>query len=259
MSSKNYEIKLSRKLRELELVMKNITESANPDNIDIDIALEKTREIYSMLLIIRNDSSKKEDEKREGDEEKSPVPADPEVTESEAGRFFEVENRIPGISDKEKKDLEIEEESETQLEEPDRKESGEKDKEEENMRKDEDTGSENGKKRKADILADKYTDSQNHVNEALAEKRKGDNITSRLQNRPIRDLRDSIGLNEKFLFIRKLFGNNPDTYNQCIDFLNNASSYQEAEDYLKESFSWDEDNEIAEKLFNLVKRKHQKE
>ncbi len=253
MSQKTYDIKLSHKLRELELVIKNITSSERPDNIDIDIALEKTRELYSILLIARDKSSNKEREhgiEKEG--EKSPVPADPVVPQEDDDSFFEVGNRIPGISDKDK-----------EKEEPGSLDvAPEKSETENEMRKDnkpKKTDNEKSSRKKADTVADRYYDSHNHINESLANKRKGGDITSRLQNKPIINMRDSIGLNEKFLFIRELFGNNPETYNKCIDFLNNASSYQEALDYLKSNFDWNEENKASEKFFNLVKRMHQKE
>lgn len=253
MSQKNYDIKLSHKLRELELVMKNITSSERPDNIDIDIALEKTRELYSLLLITRDKSSNKEQEPGTAKEgEKSPVPADPVVPQEEDDHFFEVENRIPGISDKDKKP----EDPSSHIVDTDKPET---EKKMEQESKPETTDNEKNSSKKIDTLADRYHDSQNHINEALGDKRKGDDLTSRLQNKPIRNLRDSIGLNEKFLFIRELFDNNPETYNKCIDFLNNASSYQEALDYLKRNFDWDEETDASEKLFNLVKRKHRKE
>jgi len=110
-----------------------------------------------------------------------------------------------------------------------------------------------------EIVADRYQSSQNYINQAMAEKQTRKDLTSRMQSKPILDLRNSIGLNEKFLFIKELFKGRPEKYNQCIDTLNQASSLEEALKFIKNNFSWSEENEVAEKLINLLKRKHQSE
>lgn len=115
------------------------------------------------------------------------------------------------------------------------------------------SGKQNGHK---EIVADRFQDAQNYINKAMADKKGGRDLTSKIQTRPITDLRNSIGLNEKFLFIKELFRGRPDQYNQCIDMLNKTTTYEEAIKFLNDSYDWEEDNEVAEKLINLVKRKH---
>ncbi len=119
--------------------------------------------------------------------------------------------------------------------------------------KERNSGKQNGHK---EIVADRFQDAQNYFNKAMADKKSGRDLTSKMQTRPITDLRNSIGLNEKFLFIKELFKGRPDQYNNCIDMLNQTTTYEEAIKFLKDNYEWEEDDEVAEKLINLVKRKH---
>ena len=50
---------------------------------------------------------------------------------------------------------------------------------------------------------------------------------------PISSLRASIGLNDRFLFVKEIFGNNTDKYNKVIDHLDKLNTIQQAVDYLK--------------------------
>jgi hypothetical protein len=108
-----------------------------------------------------------------------------------------------------------------------------------------------------EIIADKYQSSQNYINQAIASKQTRDDLTTRMRSRPISDLRNSIGLNDKFLFIKEIFKGRPENYNQCIDDLNKAASFEEALDIAKGKYSLDEKNEAVKKLLALVKRKSQ--
>jgi hypothetical protein len=55
-------------------------------------------------------------------------------------------------------------------------------------------------------IGDKFQNNEkNFVNENLGKNKENKDLTSRLQSKPITDLRASIGINEKFLFIKELF------------------------------------------------------
>ena len=110
-----------------------------------------------------------------------------------------------------------------------------------------------------EIVADKYQSSQNYINQAIAKKQTQKDLTSRIQYRSIADLRNSIGLNDKFLFIKEIFRGRPEKYNQCIDDINNSKSYEAALTLLRTKYSIDEKSEAVKKFLVLVKRKHQAE
>jgi len=50
--------------------------------------------------------------------------------------------------------------------------------------------------------------------------------------KPPADIRQSIGINDKYLFMSELFGNNKDEYERTLDKINKFTSYNEAEIWL---------------------------
>ncbi len=248
MYSESFAKRLRYKFRELELILRNLETQSVPDRIDIDLALSKTRELYDILLRQTSaPSPEPEAEKIASAGTKPVVPSDPEPFEEE--KEFEQEGIIPDPVHKEPEPKEEKEfEQEGIIPDPVHKEPEKKEEKDEPVNP-------NGQK-DIEIVADRFQTSQNYLNKAMADKKTGTDITSKMQSRPISDLRNSIGLNEKFLFIKELFKGRPDQYNQCIDNLNQTATFEEAVKFLKENYDWEEGNKVAEKLISLVKRKH---
>jgi len=74
----------------------------------------------------------------------------------------------------------------------------------------------------------------------------------------IQDIRNIIGINEKFQFINELFEGKLNEYNAVLDQLNSYGSFADAEVYLnsiKGIYNWDEEAPVVEKFFSLVRRK----
>lgn len=82
-------------------------------------------------------------------------------------------------------------------------------------------------------------------------------VESKLTNGPISSLRASIGLNDRFLFIREIFDNNAEKYNTVIDKLDKLETIQEAVEYLKSNLSL-EKNDTSMKFVDLLKRRFSK-
>lgn len=285
---------LNYKFRELELIIRQLDPDNHPSRIDAELALDKARELYDILLKIN--SGLQEEEKNEGKtlSDKKPVVAsdpdpvdDDEVSNAEgitsSPMYRKTEKQVTG----EAREKEIPEQKQDQKQESKQDKSMEKmqGQEEEKSGPDqgkvsrkEKTGPDDesnqisGKKKESpknkddkphpqdiEIVADRYQSSQNFINQAIANKQTKTDLTTKLQSKPIKDLRNSIGMNEKFLFIKELFKGRPEKYNQCIDDLNQSASYQEAISYIRNNYSWEEDNDVVEKFINLVKRKHQAE
>ena len=74
---------------------------------------------------------------------------------------------------------------------------------------------------------------------------------------PIASLRAAIGLNDRFLFVREIFGNNTDKYNKVIDHLDKLETIQQAVDYLKSQLTLQK-NETSLKFVELLKRRFTK-
>jgi hypothetical protein len=276
MYSESYSKSLNYKLRELEIIIRQLNSDDKPAMIDVDLALEKTRELYEILMKLDTGWDQEEKSKRQFPAKgKHVVPPDPETDKTE--NVFQAEEVIPDPVREHKDNLknslreDIRQDDDRELHKSrqsvsTREEIPESKKETEMPGEKKDNGQGKTEKMKKkqngpqeiEIVADRYLTSQNYINQAMANKQ-GNDISSRSQSKPVADLRSSIGLNDKFLFIKELFSGRPDKYNQCIDNLNQASSFEEAMAFIEENCSWEEGNEVAEKLLSLVKRRHQTE
>jgi hypothetical protein len=74
---------------------------------------------------------------------------------------------------------------------------------------------------------------------------------------PLKSLREGIGLNDRFLFIRELFQNNSDKFEQFITTLDEFSTIEDAVKFLKQNYKWNK-SEAAEKFLFLIKRRFSK-
>lgn len=88
----------------------------------------------------------------------------------------------------------------------------------------------------------------------LAEKMAAEERPTTPFNR-ITDLRKAIGINDKFLMIKDLFGGNAAQYEATIDILNEFEDLDDCMIYIVENFSWNPDSEGAKLLVSLIERK----
>lgn len=105
------------------------------------------------------------------------------------------------------------------------------------------------------ILADRFSDAGNRVNERIKEARTEDDITSRMNRAPVTNLADAIGINEKFYFIREIFGGDSHSYNSAIARLNEINGLPEAETVINELAGNDADQGAVKTFLEIVKRK----
>jgi hypothetical protein len=71
---------------------------------------------------------------------------------------------------------------------------------------------------------------------------------------PLDKIAGSIGINDRFLFVRELFANNSDAFDQAIADLDQFDSIEQAVNFLKKNFKWTK-NEASQKFLILVKRR----
>jgi hypothetical protein len=108
----------------------------------------------------------------------------------------------------------------------------------------------------APILADKFHTNNNFLNEALANFQHLQNISKKYQTKPIKDISSAISLNDKFLYIKELFGNDGNLYKQTIEILNNSGDFNSAIKYLDNHFQWDFNDFQVQKIIELVHRRY---
>ncbi|WP_207798917.1 hypothetical protein [Taibaiella soli] len=73
---------------------------------------------------------------------------------------------------------------------------------------------------------------------------------------PAADIRRQIGINDKYLFISELFGNDKEAYETVITELNSFDSLSEAQDWLKaavhQQFRWNEDSDTVQMFYTIL-------
>ena len=84
-------------------------------------------------------------------------------------------------------------------------------------------------------------------------------VATQASQNPISNIKSSIGINEKFAYLKDLFKNNMVEYNEALDKLNNFENYGEAEDFfqeLKAKYSWDPESKSFQGLAELLNRRY---
>ena len=93
------------------------------------------------------------------------------------------------------------------------------------------------------------------MNEQLGGRKTEGDISDLLKTKPLINLTDAIGINDRFLFIREIFNNNKDAYSQAISRLDSAESLKDARAIIMSFTGVNNDNEAVKQLLDLVKRK----
>ncbi len=76
-----------------------------------------------------------------------------------------------------------------------------------------------------------------------------------ISSQKIEDLKQAISIGDRFRFQRELFGGNGELMNKTIADLNNASSLEKALSYVAENFKWNSEDENVKDFLNLLERK----
>jgi muramoyltetrapeptide carboxypeptidase LdcA involved in peptidoglycan recycling len=76
-----------------------------------------------------------------------------------------------------------------------------------------------------------------------------------LKSKPLINLSDAIGINDKFLFIREIFNGNKESYSRAIAQLDHTGSLPEARKLIMGYKGDEEENEAVKQLLDIIKRK----
>ena len=72
---------------------------------------------------------------------------------------------------------------------------------------------------------------------------------------PVADLRNAIGINDKFLLIRDLFGGDGEAYEEAIATLNAFDDFDECMIHIAENYAWNSNSDGAKFMMELLERK----
>ncbi len=75
------------------------------------------------------------------------------------------------------------------------------------------------------------------------------------RSEPVTDLRKAIGINDKFLLIRDLFGGDGEAYEQAIGTLNDCADFDDCMIYIAENYAWNPNSDGVKLLMELLERK----
>jgi hypothetical protein len=107
---------------------------------------------------------------------------------------------------------------------------------------------------KKQILAEKF-EKKGYLHEALTNYATTNDLSKKFQSQPVKDIFSVIGLNEKFLFIRELFGSDAALYQATLTHVNSAANFNDAIKYIDSNFNWDFENPVVQKILELIHRR----
>lgn len=268
---------LLRDIREIENDAVDVSNAKEISKIEMDLLMEKVRRLYDHLIYIdrhypysqgnnrqdipfevtgkqatgKNDQQPPSGSKNEegpGLEKDDPVGTTGKKT-SEASREGAKQSPEASQASKASKDQQAEINT-TQSEKPEKQAPSHAKAEAATWK-----GSAEKKTEGPEIVADRYQNSRTFRHDDLAAKQPQNNLSTRMQSRPINDLAKAIGLNDKFLFIKELFEGDKEKYHEAIQIINEMPGFEEAESYINERFDWDEEQPEVKKFMDLVRRK----
>jgi hypothetical protein len=104
-----------------------------------------------------------------------------------------------------------------------------------------------------ELLALDIPEMNEHLNDYAVE------VSTMLDDTPVRDLKKAISINDRYLFINHLFRGDENMYERSIKTINGFNIFPEAQYWiqreLKVKLSWSEDNPTVQLFDQLVKRR----
>ena len=225
---------VTKDIQDIEKLVSNFKNYSSIPNIELDLALSRLRNVYDLLLLFREESgnknilpetpveNKKDLHKGKEHEAHANTPPDHE----------DLKESIPNVP-RETKTKESEKTAEPVAE----------------LKKESDSPEPS--------VVTKNKDSEKiYIHEHLGKQHgtKKD-ISTKLQGQAIKSIAASIGINDKFFFIRELFAGNAETFRQTMEELDHVRNFNEAYSMLLDRFAWDMESEPVQTLLNLIRRK----
>ncbi len=97
------------------------------------------------------------------------------------------------------------------------------------------------------------------LNDAHKKATQNTNILEQFQQASISNIRSAISLNQKFLFINKLFNGDSFAFNDAVSRIEDCNTYDEARHLVNQEYSvkygWDFESEEAQSFFEILERR----
>jgi hypothetical protein len=245
---------------ELQQIISKIGADGKIHAIDVDLAMDKLRYVYDLMLSMKNEAGIGYNHAAE---ERMP---EPELAKNKIENIQEPVVEKIQVKAEEKaiitiEEIPVEEKPDQPMEftkvktepKPEIKAEPEITYEPEKTRAEIDTRikTSDGKK----IFGETFSSDKHSLNEELMQKSSPADLSSKFKTAPIASITGALGLNEKFELIQNLFGGDNKKYEKTIDILNTATNFNEAYDYLASNFNWDMNDVYTQRLLELIRRK----
>jgi len=210
---------VTKDIQDIEKLVGNFKNYSRIPNIELDLALSRLRNVYDLLLMFRDDS-----------QTDILIPAPKTLTE-----------RIDTST-------EVVVPEKTAIAIPSEPVNATTSVIKNKIKTDPETSEKN-------IVGQRPSVEKKFINEKLGEQTSKKDISSKLQSQAIKSISGSLGINDKFLFIRELFAGNAESFRHTMDELDDARNFNDAYSLLSDKFQWDMDSETVQMLLNLIRRK----
>jgi hypothetical protein len=229
---------LTKDIQDIEKLVSNFQNYSRIPPIEIDLALSKLQNLYELLLLLKDTEGNSPLAGKELKAEEATVAPNSSEEKNTAPPAQPAPEKTETVMSTAEALTDIQE-SEAMHPEPNP-----------GVQASPDT-----KKRKEKIIGESFETKKLFVNESLGKKAESDPAVSRFTGGPIKNIAGSIGINDKFLFIRELFAGDADRFRSCLEVLDESVNFNEAYDYLLTHFDWDMDSEVVQQLLALVRRR----
>lgn len=216
-------------IHEIEALVKGFPVNGKIPSIEIDLAMQKLRNLYELLLMMKENEVRVSPAENNTGESES-IPNEPLMQVEESTK-----TTVTITSSVEEVKTLHEEDRGFKTETTDKKIISKK------------------KTAEFKTLADQFHGGPTLL-ETLSETYKRESGTYS-GTKQVTDLMAAIALNERFTFIRELFNNDRKAFESTIAKLNNAGNYETAYEYLTE-YNWDMEDDSVKLLLDLLRRKY---
>jgi len=229
---------VTKDIQEIEKLVRNFKNYSQIPAIEMDLILSKMRNIYDLLLMLREYETPGQEQFHEEPvteptaKNKEILPVSESKTQKKDNPETEHNLTPPKAETKEQPGDLIQKEPSGQGSSP---------RQEQNPKK--------------EVLGEKLRKDSGFINEKLGAQNKKPDVSSKIQSQPIQSIAGSMGINDKFLYIRELFQGNAENFRQTIEELDRAHNFNEAYNHLLQGYDWDMEDEYVQSLLNLVRRK----
>ncbi len=251
------------KLKRIQLFVETI-EGEDISNIEKDILLEKIRNLYEIVLGIEEDVKTTSRFEKQEKEIENIVDTNKEVktqlVKEKIQKTEPVKLEKPEIFD-----IEFIEEINSKNHQNEETEQKQTKKEPEPVKKEENTIQSqpakqktlfNGNTNTVKTVGETLGQNKTALNEIIGKNKQQDDLLTKLNLKPISDIKSSIGIGDRFLYIRELFNNDKELFEQVVNHLNNLKNYDEALEYITSNFNWNFSDENVVSFLTIVRRRY---